>query len=167
MTASPWVIWLPAHILIPWIVKCLCELLLLRVALGHRVRYVWALALYTFTTTLMLMVMAEARYAHYWVVDKFVSWGGGATMVLVALGLAQLLRRGRREYGKLMLVYILLCASQVVLHVAPPKVAVVSLVAQWSWPIFILWLAYECHWMPWLRLSMSEVAWLMTRDVLG
>lgn len=170
MVFSSWMSWLPASILVPWVCKCLCELLLLWVTLAHRVRYLWAFALYTFSTSLALMLLAEARYSHYTLADRLVSMGGNFVMLLVALGLVQLLRQGRtREYGKLTMIYLLLCGSQVALGFLNVKAypTLGNALMQWSWPVFVLWLTHECRWMPWLRVSIRELAYLMQQDLKG
>lgn len=169
MMISLWSTWLPASILLPWVGKCLAELVLLRASLAHGVRYLWATALYTFSTTLMLMIMAEAKYAHYRIVDGAVSIGGGATMLLTLIALVNLLRKGKREYGGIALTFVLLCASQVVIMLSRGKMHYTT--NNWlhfaSWIGFTLWLAWECHYMPKGKMDIMSVAAAMARDLAG
>lgn len=170
IASSPWSLWLPAGIIVPWAGKCLTELLLLYVTITRRVKYVWALALYTFSTTLILMVLAETRYRHYALADEIVSFGGSAMMLLVMLGLLRLfMEKGQREYRGIAIVFIFLCISQIIvagIHRAIPPWAE-NLLGMGSWIMFMLWLTWECRWLPRVKMSDLSIGARVMKSITG
>lgn len=163
--------WLPPSILIPWIGKCLAELLLVTICLQRRVRCVWLVGVYTFTSTLGLMLLAEAQYCHYRNVDQWVSKIGAGVMLLVAVGLLRMLKRKHYEYHWLVLAYFTLLWSQVTLALVrvhwgcPPWLNYLGML---SWPAGVLWMAWEAWWIPRpVKMSWRSLAYFMRDDFLG
>lgn len=156
-------------ILLLWVGKCLAELMLIYVSLSHRVRYVWALGLYTFTTTLILMMMVGVRFSNYGLADHLVSVGGGGLMLLVAMGLVRLLLRGKRWYGGVTAAHLALCLSQLVVFLFTTATGrtnpvIVNLVGMGSWIGAITWLTWQSYMLPPENLKAMDVGRMMLRD---